>query len=233
MPAISDRLQDELSLLQTMYPDSVSYNPISTELCFKPDPNHKAVLQLRLPEGYPETGRPLVLQACDGAKTDIGRHVSRSIESMVEGQEMLDAVVQAFLDCVEEQRGLIDDVLIEQHAPRSKTVAIWLHHLLATSKRKLALHPSSFAGEVAGVTKPGYPGVMLFTGLAEAVEEHVAELKTLKWQAFQVRYEAEEEWKIGVQEKATSVVEVETMAEVVQMVEEGKREMFLQAMGVK
>ena len=73
---------------------------------------------------------------------------------------------------------------------------------------------------------------MLFTGLKEAVDEHVAELKGLNWQAFSVRYEEDEDWVVGGS-RGGVIKEVENMAEVVQLIEEGKREVFLKAVGVK
>ncbi|KAL2396967.1 hypothetical protein ABEF93_005331 [Exophiala dermatitidis] len=88
--------------------------------------------------------------------------------------------------------------------PPTKTVIIWLHHLLALSKRKLAVNPtvqtgppssssSSSASGISGLTKPGYPGIMIFSGPRDLVDAHVAQLKGLNWQAFQVRYDSGED----------------------------------------
>ncbi|EHY52963.1 hypothetical protein HRR83_006204 [Exophiala dermatitidis] len=88
--------------------------------------------------------------------------------------------------------------------PLTKTVIIWLHHLLALSKRKLAVNPtvqtgppslslSSSASGISGLTKPGYPGIMIFSGPRDLVDAHVAQLKRLNWQAFQVRYDSDDD----------------------------------------
>lgn len=88
---------------------------------------------------------------------------------------------------------------------QGKTVVVWLHHLLATSKRKLALHPAvttsgpspssatnpdTPSSSISGITKPGYPGILVFAGPSELVDAHVRSLKALNWQAFQVRYDS-------------------------------------------
>jgi hypothetical protein len=152
-------------------------------------------------------------------------------------------------------------------AEAGKTVVIWLHHLLAASKRKLALSPptspqkpspSPFSASgaaavggggvaprsVRGVTKPGYPGIMVFSGPKSLVEEHVATLRGLKWQAFSVRLEEDVAWGFvddgetkgegeGKGIGGKGVREVQSLAEVVGAVEEQWREALLRAVGVK
>jgi hypothetical protein len=214
----------------------------TSELAFKLA-GSKGTLMLRLPSTYPESGKPLVVLAVDANKKDVRKHLSDGVQGMSEGDEILDEIVQIFLDCLQAQRKSVDvtdgimddDTSTSTFNHSSKTVIIWLHHLLNTNKRKLALNPpSSTLGKVKGVTKPGYPGVLLFTGPADAVNEHVKSLKGENWQAFQVRCESDEAWTIGDDGKEVDgVVEVETMAEVVKMIEEGKRELFLKSIGVK
>jgi hypothetical protein len=243
---ISERPQAELSLLHAMYPeDSVKFNPTTCELYFKPSTDTAASLVLRLPDTYPETGRPQVISACDCNKHDLRKEVTDVVAELsgpVEdgrGGEVLDVVIERFLELAstpqQPQSDATRSKTNESTDSPFKTVIIWLHHLLATSKRKLALHPSNSSDAISGVTKPGYPGVMLFTGDQDAVDEHVAELKRLNWQAFQVRYEEDQHWRLGRTNDANGViVEVETMAEVVQCIEEeDRREQFLKAVGVK
>lgn len=76
---------------------------------------------------------------------------------------------------------------------------------------------------------------MVFSGPKQAVEDHVAELRGLNWQAFSVRYEEEVEWKFAPDANGSKheIAEVETMSEAAQLVEVGKREDFLRAVGVK
>jgi hypothetical protein len=238
----SERLQNELALLKSMYPDSVVFRPDTSELAFQPA-GSKGTLILRLPSTYPESQKPLVMLAVDANKKDVRKHVSNGVQGMSEGDEILDEIVQIFLDCLQAQRESVDvtDGTMDENTftstfnHSSKTVIIWLHHLLNTNKRKLALNPpSSTLGKIKGVTKPGYPGVLLFTGPADAVNEHVKILKGENWQAFQVRYESEQAWRVADNGKEVDgVVEVETMAGIVKIIEEGKRELFLKSIGVK
>jgi hypothetical protein len=91
----------------------------------------------------------------------------------------------------------------------------------------MALAP---AASVSGVTKPGYPGVLVYSGPANAVREHVNELKGQNWAAFQVRMEADEAWEFA---HGTGVKEVESMGDLVAEVGEARKEEFMQVMKIK
>ncbi|GAA5823390.1 hypothetical protein JCM3770_006849 [Rhodotorula araucariae] len=69
-----------------------------------------------------------------------------------------------------------------------KTTLLWSHHLLATSKRKDIVAWSTELG-LYGISKPGYPGVIIVEGLASNVDEFVHRIKQLQWKALQVRCE--------------------------------------------
>ncbi|GAA5997175.1 uncharacterized protein JCM10292_000077 [Rhodotorula paludigena] len=69
-----------------------------------------------------------------------------------------------------------------------KTVLLWSHHLLATSKRKDIVAWSTEL-ELYGLSKPGYPGVIIVEGLAHNADEFVYRIKQLQWKALQVRCE--------------------------------------------
>ncbi|KAK9900307.1 hypothetical protein P389DRAFT_10611 [Cystobasidium minutum MCA 4210] len=71
---------------------------------------------------------------------------------------------------------------------RSKSALLWAHHLLANSKRKDIQHWSTEL-KVWAIAKIGYPGVMVFEGLEEDVDEFIKRIKALQWYALQVRYE--------------------------------------------
>ena len=246
------RLSIELELLQAMYPDQVSYNPKSRDLKYTTSGAH---LHLRLPGTYPDSGIPDVISASNAAKRDLRDIVKQDIHEdsgIVEGEEALDAVIAIFGSVVEESN-ISDASLVNQGSnsttvditqsttstdtnPSSQkplTIIIWLHHLLTLSKRKLATFPTS--PSVNGITKPGYPGVLVFSGPADAVREHVGVLRRENWQAWQVRWEGEEEWEFG----GRGVREVGTMGEVVRVVGEGedgdgeRRRVFLRAVGIK
>lgn len=228
------RFATELELLQAMYPEQVTYDTKSRELKFSSD---GALLELRIPEDYPEKGFPDVLAVRDAQKNDLREHMRTAIRNLqlVGGEEALDAIVASFQELLDVHAaassqtgaGAAAQSATSMKPAPSKTVIIWLHHLLALSKRKLALSPT----DMAGVTKPGYPGIMIFSGPAPAVTEHVNTLKAENWQAFQVRYEEAELWEF---EHGSGIKEMETMSEVVKGLQsEKRRDEFLKAAGIK
>lgn len=227
------RFATELELLKAMYPEQVAYDTKSRDLKFSSD---GGLLELRIPEDYPETGFPDVLAVRDAQKNDLREQTRAAIKGLqlVEGEEALDAIVASFQDLLDANTsasqadaGATGAADPSTRPAPSKTVIIWLHHLLALSKRKLALSPAG----LSGVTKPGYPGIMIFSGPAPAVTEHVNTLKAENWQAFQVRYEEMELWEF---EHGGGIRETETMAEVVKALHsEERREAFLKAAGIK
>ena len=228
----------EIDLLKAMYETSVAFNPSTSEVLFRPLEHAGAQVVLRLPDSYPRKGKPLVLSACDSRKHDLRGEVAEFIDNFGGDEgEVLDVLLQKFVELLESQQsksGVKEGHSREtESAASSKTAIIWLHHLSATSKRKLAIRPTTSSDLISGITKPGYPGVMLFTGLQHAVDDHVAELKGLNWQAFQVRYEEDEKWNLVNEGSEKGIVEVETMAEVVRRIPEGRHEHFLKAVGVK
>jgi ribosomal protein L21E len=258
----TEQLDSELTLLQAMYPESVIFDPRSRELKYTSPSSSKAQLVLRIPYDYPSgDGMALVISATDKAKNDIRDKVTRDIDVIADNEpdgpvldlwiaryeELLADVpnhlLLAAMDSVDkyQTQHQLQKISISDE-PKYKTVIIWLHHLLNTNKRKLATSPSLYPDEISGITKPGYPGVLLYTGCSHAVDAHVQELKDQRWQAFQIRHDSSLEnagtssielnWRFaGVQGK---IIEVETMAEVVQaIVDEDKKQMFLKAIGVK
>jgi hypothetical protein len=223
------RLELEMELLEAMYPEQASYETKARELKFI---QNGALLQLRLPDSYPDSGLPDVITASDASKTDVRAATKTAIKELglMEGEEALDAIIAAFQSVLESASTVQPSTVTTSPNDNDtyRTVIIWLHHLLALTKRKLALSPSI----LSGITKPGYPGIMIFSGPASAVIEHVNTLKAENWQAFQVRYEEDLLWKFG---HGRGVIEVETMAEVVKGVEGAKeqKDEFLKAVGIK
>ncbi|KXL42060.1 hypothetical protein M433DRAFT_72078 [Acidomyces richmondensis BFW] len=224
-----DRLADELSLLQSMYPDQIQYNEKARELSYKFE--HSS-FQLRIPDDYPLSALPDVL-AASKAKVDLREQLKGRIAELSPGEEVLDTIVLVFNNIAVEGKdnniGLEHTTQIHHVQTDSKaTMVIWVHHLLNTNKRKQALSPPSAL--VSGVTKPGYPGVLIYSGSTKAVHNHVNELKRLNWQAFQVRLESEEEWRFA---HGPGMKEVESMKDVVSDLEEARKEIFLAAMRMK
>lgn len=207
------RLETELELLEAMYPDQTHYNPNSRELKFVND-DHSSFL-LRLPDAYPESAFPDIISATDQAKNDLRVQLRRAVADLdlADGEEALDAIVAAFKQLVEsapsaeQSSDSTPDANHGAHSP--KTIIVWLHHLLNTNKRKLALSPPPSVPPVSGLTKPGYPGVLIYSGPSSAVSEHINLLKAQNWQAFQVRYEEEELWHFA---HGTGVREMESMS---------------------
>lgn len=228
-PEHEERLTTELSLLEAMYAEQFNYKDQGRELTYIT--TQGATLKLRLPDEYLETALPEVLSA-SSKKSDLRDAIKAQIQDCEVGLEILDRIISSFND-------LVEQVEISQHVSNEDqmgcqndtpttyaTVIIWLHHLLNTNKRKLALSPA----RLSGVTKPGYPGVLVYSGPARDVQEHVNELKAQNWAAFQVRYESEDLWKFT---HGTGVVEVEAMKEVVERVGEARKEDFMEAMRMK
>lgn len=226
----NERLQSEIELLEAMYTDQISFNGKIREL--------KVTLgtssfTLRISDRYLVDELPEVLSASCG-KSDQREQLRQAVNSMTRGEEVLDAIVTAFSDLTSVHMAAEDSVVPERawsthdQSAVKATIVVWLHHLLNTNKRKQALSPTSSA--VSGVTKPGYPGVLVYTGPARAVHDHVNELKGLNWQAFQIRLETGEEWSFT---HGSGVKEVESMKEIVATVGEERKEVFLEAMRMK
>ncbi|KAI0811546.1 hypothetical protein GGR55DRAFT_105389 [Xylaria sp. FL0064] len=249
----AERFQAELDLLLAMYPESLSFSPKARELKYSHvnhDSNAKspAVLTLRLPDTYPLSGAPEVISATGHNKEDL-RSATKAVFSSLEapaGEEVLDALLLAFGDLVSSQESPGQDTAIQAtgqsesrgtDALANRTVIIWLHHLLNTNKRKLALNPSMAGSKISGVTKPGYPGVMIFSGERSAVDSHVSELRNQRWQAFQIRYDTDNDatpseiWQF---KHGTGTCEVGSMSDIAQsIVDPQLREIFLGCIGVK
>ena len=180
MPATADeveeRLSNELELLRAMYPESIAFDSRGRELKYSPAPGEddsppKGVLVLRLPDHYPAKGLPDLITAKDAIGLDARTQVSAAFSKLgvVEGEEALDAFILAFQDFINEsaardappgQENAATVTSAEETKQQPcKTVVIWLHHLLNTNKRKLALNPSLEAASVSGLTRPSHPGV--------------------------------------------------------------------------
>lgn len=242
--ASAARLDAELALLAAIYPGETAFEARARELRFRPSGS----LVLRLPDNYltdtaSASSLPEVLSAHDERGADVSGGMRAQIATCAPGEEVLDVLLAGFVEECQQRSARASDAneANDEIAATNDTdtapctVVVWLHHLLAQSKRKLALMPTSADAPgdgVAGVTKPGYPGVMVFSGPARAVRAHLAELRAQRWQAFQVRLEMEgSQWTFA---HGIGVVEVESMGEVTRAIE-GKdaRAAFLEAMKIK
>lgn len=101
----ASRLAAELSLLEAMYPSSVTFVSRSRDLrytCASTPSRTKESLVLRLPEGYPVCGRPELISAGEG---DLRSETRQAIQALDDGGgEVLDQIIEAFEMLVEERR---------------------------------------------------------------------------------------------------------------------------------
>lgn len=226
-------VEDEIELLLAMYPDELLWNRTRAQLTFA---DERGRLDLRLHTDS-TSSLPDVLGATVLPGQEDVRHIAKEIVSrQATGEPCLDAIINEFIEFLDSQHDKKVQAPTKSTSNptnETKTVIVWLHHLLATGKRKLAISPTGpQASQVSGLTRPGYPGVMIFSGSAEAVEAHVQELKSQRWQAFQVRYEGDETWSFA---HGHGIAEVESMGEMVAEVEGAgeQKNIFMQAMKIK
>ncbi|KAH9989594.1 hypothetical protein F4779DRAFT_259959 [Xylariaceae sp. FL0662B] len=247
------RFQTELDLLFAMYPNAVAFSSKARELQYVHPPNSdntssKARLLLRIPDTYPVFDSAEIISATGPQKEDLRTATRAMFESLnaPAGEEVLDVLLLAFQEVVSLRESAVHggNDQVAGHARENedistghKTVIIWLHHLLNTNKRKLALNPSRSDSNISGITKPGYPGVLIYSGPKAAADAHVSELRSQKWQAFQVRYNSEDVGKADSRwnfKHGLGIHELESMSDVARDISDAKqREIFLSAIGVK
>jgi hypothetical protein len=196
----SGRFGMELAVLQTMYPEDVSFSPTNDELTYNCDPTTGSTLILRIPGGYPdEGGLPEVISATGPGKIDLRNHAQDAFSNLglPAGEEALDPIILAFQELLSSQNWAALAASAPAPPPlrpsdHFKTVIITLHHLNNPSKRELALHPTrEVPGQpLSGLTKIGHPGIMVFSGPKNAVDAHVSELRRERWQVFRVGYDS-------------------------------------------
>lgn len=235
-----ERREAEIALLQAMYPSDITWHEQRREITYKPESGGS--LTIRIPDNYPGEVQPTLIEALDRNKGDIRNTFRKRIDDLELpiGEEVLDAIIQAFEDItneLQEATKASDTERSKKEAANSstsyKTVIVWLHHLLNTNKRKLALSPSINMDQVSGITKPGYPGILVYSGTIAAVDAHVSELKNQRWQAFQVRLEdvSEDTWRFA---HGSGIRELESMSEATQSIlSKDNQQAFLKAVGIK
>jgi acylphosphatase len=62
----------------------------------------------------------------------------------------------------------------------------WFHHIRSPMKRKL-INSRAKDLDITGVCKHGYPGMLLVEGEESSVKKYIKEIKSLRWQAVEVR----------------------------------------------
>jgi hypothetical protein len=181
----------------------------------------KITLHFTLPKTYPSQSNPIVtFSALNLSKTDhhalqtILRDLLSSLSSSTE--ERLLEIIESFTSSIPSasaSTSTAESTILPQsvsHVP-DFVVLIWFHHLLSTTKRKaiLSLH------SLRGISKPGYPGILVLQGPKNILDDAIVELKGMNWQAMQVRGEIESHEKF----LDKGIHEVETVAEIVAKME--------------
>ena len=185
----------------------------------------KVTLQFTLPERYPSNGNPIVGFTAPSLSKTQHQALQTHLNSILHGLSSSDN--ERLLEIIESLKEFLPTTLssftTEGTLPDTSTtvdpisegpnviVLIWFHHLLSTTKRKAIKSLDS----LRGISKPGYPGILVLQGSKASVDEAITELKSMRWQVIQVRGEIECE-----QELAVGIHEVEKVAEVVAKMEE-------------
>lgn len=222
-----ERLEDELTAVEAIYPGQVKWLDRNREFVYTSE-NGEATLVLRLPDDYLDNALPDVILA-NSNRVDLRGRMREFLRGRDTVAEQLDAAIDEFRSLVEtvEQgdslRTARSGSRVQDRDAAKATVVVWLHHLLDVNKRKQVLSPASAA--VSGYSKPGYPGILLFTGDAAGVRAHVHELKSLNWQAFQVRLETDVAWSMP----HAGMIEVEGMGDIISGLAEENRQDCLSA----
>lgn len=181
----------------------------------------KITLQLALPQEYPTGASPVVTFTAPGLSKANHHALQANLNDFLSSQsssteERLLEIVQFFIEHIPSQSSPIPAVETSeatQSAPDNTNciVLIWFHHLLSTTKRKAILAQQS----LRGISKPGFPGILVLQGPKDIVEDAITELKGMRWQAMQVRGEIEDHEK----QLNEGIHEVETVADVVEQME--------------
>ncbi|KAL1637772.1 hypothetical protein SLS56_000327 [Neofusicoccum ribis] len=200
-----ERQENEVALLESMYPDELEIikQPKGLdeefELEIHLDPAHSLSFVLS-PRTYPASSAPQVFLSFGSDVPNDTRKCLRArlreiVEQQEPGIECVDLIIGDFRQTLDDMSAAADDSSshnVDQnpnpHAAETEglRVVLWMHHLLATSKRRAIVQLSKELG-LGGFSKPGYPGSVYVEGEAAAVRTFVDELKSMRWQAIQER----------------------------------------------
>jgi len=151
----------------------------------------------RISLSFPELGEA----AREGLLRELREAASRAAS---EDQECLAEIVQLVVERGADLPQLLQRELHAQgHAPLDgsqgtdepgATIScgrrvIWFHHIKSLQKRKTILALAHEA-RLHGVSKPGFPGILLLEGCDALLDGVVGEIRSLRWQAMDLRYEA-------------------------------------------
>jgi hypothetical protein len=175
-----------------------------------------------LPKTYPTHDNPIVYISAPSFSRNAYHSLQTKLNDLLASlaskeDERLHEIIDAFISWipVSSPESFVKGITlpVENSSPSPYfIVLIWFHHMLSTTKRKAILALES----VRGLSKPGYPGILVLQGPKGALDNAVTTLKAMKWQAMQVRGE------IACKDKLLKdgIHEVEKVAEVVEKMEE-------------
>lgn len=191
-----ERQQNEIALLQSMYPEELHIvkQPKTSEDDFEVEIRLNAAHSLSFvlsPQTYPASSVPQVfLSFGSDVSNDVRKRLRACLREIVEQQEPGTECVDLIAGDFRQALGDMEAVAADDDAMRNDTqqpeanipqsqglrVILWMHHLLATSKRRAIVQLSKELG-LGGFSKPGYPGSVYVEGEASAVRSFVDELK--------------------------------------------------------
>ena len=161
-----------------------------------------ASLSVELPQGYPSAEPPRVSVSCPIMPTASCEELAQELDQIAADgaatdREILFELLQAFQQRMAELPALqLKQQPSSSHASEARSLPtsraarlIWYHHIKSQEKRKNIV---AWARDrkLRGFCKPGFPGVIAVEGEAAACAEYVGELRALRWQAMEVRWEA-------------------------------------------
>jgi hypothetical protein len=175
-----------------------------------------------LPETYPNHDNPSVFLSASSLSKDTYSTLQSKLNYLLasltsKDDERLHEIIDAFISWTppSSTTNPTEAPRLPLESPLSTpnfVILIWFHHLLSTTKRKAIL---SLEG-LRGLSKPGYPGILVLQGRKDALDKSVTNLKAMKWQAMQVRGEIE----CNDKQLKDGIHEVEKVSEVVEKLEE-------------
>lgn len=194
---------DELEALCAIYADAEFsqsiHGPDTCTVSVTFDNPRSFTACVLVPKAYPSEHAAIILTSAVNLSRAAIAGVNAVLRAAPEdgsrtGDPHLMQLIESCSEAVTAARAVSAPVPVAEPVPESgyARVWVWFHHIMAPHKRRCI---ESWASElhVAGVCKPGFPGVLVAHGHAASVAEYVARLKALRWQAMVVR--EEERWE--------------------------------------
>jgi hypothetical protein len=170
-------------------------------------------LLAELPRGYPAGDAPLRLALSGHGRCRLSRRqlddVAASVTDAVAAQRRAAPDTEALLAAVQAAQEAIAEVAtgtapaddrppaVAATAAATKHALVWFHHIMSPAKKRILVAAAADAGCV-GLCKVGFPGALYLAGPPPAVDDVLAQLKALRWQAMVVRDEAVDDVEPGV-----------------------------------